>query len=86
MGTKGTLAVTDPADGKPGWRLYEELFENGVVYLEFKGVKIEELRTSTGEGADLVVRLPIETAKQLGLHTVVPPELWEAAADPEKWA
>jgi hypothetical protein len=72
MGTIATLAQHEPGDDKPAWRLYEELFESGVVYLELPGVSIEELRTGSEAGADLVLRLPIETAKQLGLHTNLP--------------
>lgn len=84
MSTKGILASGESADTSLRWRLYEELFEPGVVYLELDGVKIEDLRTLDGGGAELVLRLPIRTAEELGLHTVVPQTVWERASDPHK--
>lgn len=85
MSTKATLAHqnSDEAD-KASWHLYEELFEAGVVYLELEGVSVK-LRTREQGGADVILRLPIETARQLGLHAIVPPNLWERACDPDKW-
>jgi len=84
MSTKATLAHhnSDEAD-KPSWHLYEEVFEAGVVYLELEGVSVK-LCTREQGGADVVVRLPIETAKQLGLHANVPPNLWAIACDTDK--
>jgi hypothetical protein len=64
--------------------LYEEGFEQGVVYLELQGVGVELRVREQGSGADVVVRLPIETAKQLGLHTSVPPERWERVSQAHK--
>ncbi|MFM0006271.1 hypothetical protein PQR57_35455 [Paraburkholderia dipogonis] len=84
MGTTSTLAFHQSTGaGELSWRLYEELFEAGAVYLELDGVKVE-LRTREQGGADVVIRLPIETARQLGLHTSVPPEQWERACDSNK--
>ncbi|VWC46125.1 hypothetical protein BAR24066_07377 [Burkholderia arboris] len=80
MSTKATLAHHDSEDGKPSWHFYEEVFETGVVYLELEGVSVE-LRTREQGGADVVLRLPVETAKQLGLHTCVPPERWTLICD-----
>ncbi|MFM0366209.1 hypothetical protein [Paraburkholderia sediminicola] len=84
MSTKATLAHlhSDEAD-KPSWHLYEEVFEPGVVYLQLEGVTME-LRTRQQGRADVVVRLPIETAKQLGLDTNVPPDRWAFACDTDK--
>ena len=84
MSTKATLAHhnSDEAE-KPSWHLYEEVFEAGVVYLELEGVSVK-LRTLEQGGADVVLRLPIETAKQLGLHAIVPPNLWKIACDRDK--
>lgn len=79
MSTKATLAHHRADDGQPSWHLYEEVFETGVVYLELRGVSLE-LSTRT-QGADVVVRLPLETAMQLGLHTNVPAERWKQACD-----
>ena len=59
------------------------MFEAGVVYLELEGVSVE-LRTREQGRADVVLRLPIETARQLGLHAGVPPNLWERACDANK--
>jgi len=74
VSTKATLAHHA---GDLSWHLYEEAFEAGVVYLELQGVAVELITRKTA-GADVVLRLPIETAKQLGLHTRVPPERWAA--------
>lgn len=83
MSTKATLAHHDSGDGTPSWHLYEELFEAGVVYLELRGVAVE-LTTCEAGGANVVLRLPLETAKQLGLHTNVPSERWASACDESK--
>jgi hypothetical protein len=84
MSTKANLAHhhSDAAD-KPSWHLYEEVFDPGVAYLHLEGVPME-LRTRELGGADVVVRLPIETAKQLGLDTNVPPDHWALACDTDK--
>ncbi|MGA4046707.1 hypothetical protein [Ralstonia solanacearum] len=83
MSTKATLA-NHPSEGdEPAWHLYEEVFEAGVVYLELSGVSAV-LSTREQGGADVVLRLPLETAKQLGLHTIVPTERWRRACDNEK--
>ncbi|MFM0282366.1 hypothetical protein P0D75_30590 [Paraburkholderia sediminicola] len=84
MGTTGTLAFHQSTEESgPAWRLYEGLFEVGVVYLELKGVSVE-LCTREQGGADVVMRLPIETARQLGLNASVPPNLWARACDADK--
>jgi hypothetical protein len=85
MSTKATLAHHDPGNGEPSWHLYEEVFEAGVVYLELRGVSVE-LHTREQGGADVVLRLPIETAEQLGLNTNVPAERWKSACDENKTA
>lgn len=83
MSTKATL-VYHPSEGdEPAWHFYEEVLEAGVVYLELCGVSAV-LSTREQGGADVVLRLPIETAKQLGLHTIVSPKRWERACDKEK--
>ncbi|CAJ0793670.1 Hsp20/alpha crystallin family protein [Ralstonia mannitolilytica] len=83
MSTKATLA-NHPSEGdEPAWHLYEEVFEAGVVYLELCGVSAV-LSTRERGGADVVLRPPIATAKQLGLHMIVSPERWERACDSEK--
>jgi hypothetical protein len=84
MGTHITLAANDGTDSAPSWRLYDEVFETGVVYLELRGVGVEVQTLETG-GAAVVLRLPVATAEQLGLHTVVPPDGWERACDMNKW-
>ena len=40
MGTTATLDCYESDDGKTSWRLYEELFESGAVYLELTGVAV----------------------------------------------
>ncbi|MFM0561689.1 hypothetical protein [Paraburkholderia sediminicola] len=84
MSAKATLAHhhSDEAD-KPSWHLYEEVFEPGVVYLQLEGVTMA-LRTREQGGADVVVRLPIETAKPLGPDTNVPPDRWALVCDTDK--
>ncbi|WP_109484193.1 hypothetical protein [Paraburkholderia sp. C35] len=86
MGTKATLAHHESEDGKPSWRLYEELFEGSVVYLQLEGVAIDftTLGNMENRPGTVVLRLPIETAKQLGMHSVVPAEKWETLCDREK--
>ncbi|NWK47558.1 hypothetical protein [Ralstonia pickettii] len=83
MSTKATLASHTSEGNEPTWHLYEEVFETGVLYLELCGVSAV-LNTRDQGGADVVLRLPIETAKQLGLHTIVSPERWERACGSEK--
>jgi hypothetical protein len=43
------------------------VFEAGVVYLELRDVNVE-LATRAQGGADVILRLPVETAQQLGLQ------------------
>lgn len=85
MSTKSTLVHHQSDGDEPSWHLYEEVFETGFVYLELRGVNVE-LHTRERGGADVVMRLPIETARQLGLHANVPPERWESACDGDKLA
>ncbi|MFM0114959.1 hypothetical protein [Paraburkholderia nemoris] len=88
MGTKITLAHhSESEDGNPSWQLYEEVFEAGVVYLQLEGVPVDFTTLGNMEHGPGTVRLrlPTETAKQLGLHSIVPPEQWERACDPSKW-
>jgi hypothetical protein len=68
MSTKATIRHHHGSENEPSWHLYEEVFEEGVVYLALEGVAVEMQTLDTG-GAALVVRLPLETAKQLGLYT-----------------
>ncbi|WP_334022014.1 hypothetical protein [Burkholderia orbicola] len=86
MSTKATLAHHDSEDGKPSWHLYEEVFESGVVYLQLEGVAIDftTLGNMENRPGTIVLRLPIETAKQLGLHTSVSADKWAQACDEDK--
>lgn len=88
MSTKATLAYHSAEGHEPTWHLYEEVFESGVVYLEIRGVDVElvthEDRSSGCGGVDLVLRLPIKTATQLGLQSVAEPDRWQRASDPDK--
>lgn len=84
MSTKATLAYHRSEVGEPSWHLYEEVFEAGVVYLELEGIPVE-VRSRDQGGADVVLRLPIQTAVQLKLHANVPLELWESVCARDKW-
>jgi len=86
MSTKATLAHGDSEGGKPSWHLYEEVFESGVVYLQLEGVAVDFTTLGNlehGPGT-VVLRLPIDTAKQLGLHTTVSADKWARACDDDK--
>jgi hypothetical protein len=83
MSTKATLAFHPTEGDEPGWHLYEEVFESGVVYLELRGIGADLFTRERG-GVDLVVRLPIETATQLGLPSIVPPDRWKSACRTDK--
>jgi hypothetical protein len=86
MSTKATLACHFAEGDKLTWRLYEEAFESGVVYLEIRGVDLElETRADpTHGGVNVVLRVPVTTASQLGLQSIVDPERWQRASDPNK--
>ncbi|MGF6956610.1 hypothetical protein [Paraburkholderia youngii] len=87
MSTKATLAY-HPAEGdEPSWHLYEEVGESRVVYLELEDIDVELFareRYSREHGGRVVLRLPIKTATQLGLASIVPPDRWESACNPDK--
>jgi hypothetical protein len=86
MSTKLTLACHRAEGDEPTWHLYEEPFESGVVYLELRGVDLElETRADPAHGGvNVVLCLPIKTASQLGLQSIVDPERWQRASDPNK--
>ncbi|WP_156954274.1 hypothetical protein [Paraburkholderia acidipaludis] len=84
MSTKSTLAHHEAEGDKPSWHFYEEMLESGVVYLELNGVNIE-LHTRKQGGVDVVLRLPVETARQLGLHTAVQPERWNLLGSVQRY-
>jgi hypothetical protein len=86
MSTKATLASHFAEGDQPTWHLYEEVFESGVVYLEICGVDLElETRVNRACGSvNVVLRLPIKTASQLGLQSVSEPEQWQRPSDPDK--
>lgn len=86
MSTKATLAQQDSEDGKPAWHLYDEMFEAGVVYLELEGVQVDVTMIDSpwAKAGTVLLRLPVETAEQLGLHTLVPSERWEMTRDAKK--
>ena len=78
MGTTRTLDTCDLEGGKTSWRLYEELFESGVVYLELNGVAVELEVTATAQ-TRLVLRLPLEMARRLATANVTPAQ-WDDIA------
>jgi hypothetical protein len=76
MSTRNHIRYQAKKGNQPGWDLYTEIFEpDDVVYLELDGVAAEVTMLGNmerGPGA-VLLRLPVDTAKQLGL---VPPD-WE---------
>ncbi|WP_296655215.1 hypothetical protein [Paraburkholderia sp.] len=73
MSTKHHIRFQAKQGDQPGWDLYVELFEpDDVVYLELEGVQADLTMMGNLEHAacTLLLRLPVATAKQLGL---VPP-------------
>ncbi|SDQ22913.1 hypothetical protein SAMN05443245_0473 [Paraburkholderia fungorum] len=78
MGTTATLDTCESADGTTSWRLYEELFESGAVYLELKGVPVE-LEVTAQAQTCLVVRLPLDLARRLATANVTPVQ-WDEIA------
>lgn len=83
MSTKATLSHHSSTAGEPSWHFYEDVFEERVVYLELRGVNVELVTLAQG-GAAVTIRLPVETAEQLGLHTQVEAEKWARACDQSK--
>lgn len=80
MGTTATLDCYESDDGKTSWRLYEELFESGTVYLELTGVGVE--LEATGQAhTRLVVRLPLDLARRLATANVTPARWHKIAKD-----
>ncbi|TDN63957.1 hypothetical protein [Paraburkholderia sp. BL10I2N1] len=73
MSSKDRIRYQAKEDDQPGWDLYAEIFEpEDVVYLELDGVAAEVTMLGNlerGPGT-VLLRLPVATAKQLGL---VPP-------------
>ncbi|CAJ7592931.1 Uncharacterised protein [Burkholderia pseudomallei] len=80
MGTTRTLDTCESTDGKTSWRLYEELFESGAVYLELNGVGVE-LEVTAQAQTRLVVRLPLDVARRLATANVTPAQWDEIAKD-----
>jgi hypothetical protein len=74
------LVMLDTADGKTSWRLYEELFESGAVYLELNGVSVE-LEVSGQAQTRLVLRLPLDMARRLATAKVTPAQWDDIAKD-----
>jgi hypothetical protein len=83
MSTKSTLAYYDASPGQPSWHFYEEVLESDVVYLQLEGV-VAELSTLEPGGPRVLLRLPLETAKQLGLHRLASRRRWQQAAESKK--
>ncbi|MGF6507082.1 hypothetical protein [Paraburkholderia sp. 32] len=76
MSTRNHIKYQAKEGDQPGWDLYTEIFEpEDVVYLELNGVAAEVTMLGNMERGPgtVLLRLPVDTAKQLGL---VPPE-WE---------
>lgn len=85
MSTKATLPsrITTPnAVSYPGTAM-TRCSRRPLFYLELHGASVE-LSTREQGGTNVVLHLPIETAKQLGLQTMVQPERCESACDENK--
>lgn len=83
MSTKSTLAYHRGEDGQPSWHLYQEAFEkDGVVYLELEGIQADVIMIDSAwnKAGTVLLRLPIDTAKQLGLRTGGMSEGWAEAS------
>ncbi|BEU20008.1 hypothetical protein [Paraburkholderia sp. 22B1P] len=80
MGTTRTLDTGESDDGKTSWRLYEELFESGAVYLELTGVAVE-LEVTAQAQTRLVARLPLDLARRLAAAKVTPAQWDDIAKD-----
>jgi hypothetical protein len=81
MGTTKTLDFHESDDRKTSWRLYEEQFEPGVVYLELEGVGVE-LEVTGQAQTRLVLRLPLDMARRLATAKVTPAQWDEMAKNP----
>jgi hypothetical protein len=79
MGTTATLDTYESDDGKTSWRLYEELFESGAVYLELTGVAVD-LEVTAQAQTRLVLRLPLDVARRLATANVTPAQ-WDDIAN-----
>ena len=88
MSTKERLRSHDKVGDLPGWELYTELFEADSVYLQFDGVEAEITMTGNLERAPgtVLLRLPVATARQLGLvpQAFSPPGFAPAATEATK--
>ena len=80
MVTTGTLDTYESEDGKTSWRLCEEFFESGVVYLELNGVSVE-LEVTGQAQTRLVLRLPLYMARHLATAKVTPAQWDDIAKD-----
>lgn len=69
MSTKSTIKFREQTVETPGFHLYDEMFEDGVVYLRLDGVPVA-LETQDGPGASVTVQLPRDMAQALGLLPV----------------
>jgi hypothetical protein len=83
MSTKGTLAISKARPPESSWCLYEELFENEVVYLELTGVRAELLGHVNWKAASFALHLSTQMAEDLGIASLVEPTQWQTIVDPD---
>lgn len=71
MSTKATVRYQAKDGDLPAWHLYEELLDaEDVVYLEVERIQADVTMIGPAWGHDagtVVLRLPVGTARQLGL-------------------
>ncbi len=71
MSTKSTQKYEQDAKTGQGFHVYEEVFDEGNVYLELTGFQFEASTSGTEllnvGGPRVVVKLPVEWAEKLGL-------------------
>ena len=70
MSTKSTLKYEDDQTTGQRFHLYEEVFDEGNIYLELTGFQFEASSSAelSGNGVPrLVVKLPVAWAQKLGI-------------------
>lgn len=70
MSTKATIRYHISQDGQPSWHLYQELLDKDeMVYLELEGVQgdVIMIDSASAKAGTVLLRLPTDTARQLGL-------------------
>lgn len=84
-GISGRLVLaSSKKECSPSWTLVMEESEDVPICLEICGLDDVELTTGNGQ-TSISLRLPVNTAQDLGLNADVPEERWADVCDPGKW-